>query len=191
MLGQTASGNFLFSKTSIDGVIIVDVKRHDDERGYFMETYRREDFEAGGVTCEFVQDNQSVSTRGVLRGLHFQVNFPQSKLVRVVSGSVFDVAVDLREGSPTYGAWEGVILSAENSRQLFIPRGFAHGFLVLSDTVVFFYNCDDVYQAKDEGGLMWKVTAPGISRPPLEGDTLFEESKIILSEKDRHHPPFR
>lgn len=191
MLSRTTSGNFLFSQTSIDGVIIIDVKRHDDERGYFMETYRREDFEAGGVSCEFVQDNQSVSTRGVLRGLHFQVNFPQSKLVRVASGSVFDVAVDLREGSPTYGAWEGAILSAENSRQLFIPRGFAHGFLVLSDTAVFCYKCDDVYHANDEGGLMWNDPALGIRWPPLEGDTLFEESKIILSEKDRHHPLFR
>ena len=121
------SGNFTFTKTSIDGVIVVDAKAYGDARGYFMETYKRPDFVAGGIDVEFVQDNQSASTKGVLRGLHFQINHPQSKLVRVVEGEVFDVAVDLRPGSPTYGKWEGVVLSAENHRQFFIPRGFAHG----------------------------------------------------------------
>lgn len=122
------SGNFTFTQTSIEGVIIVDVKAYGDDRGYFMETYKRPDFVAGGIDVDFVQDNQSSSTKGVLRGLHFQINHPQSKLVRVVSGEVFDVCVDLREGSPTYGQWESVILSAENKRQFFVPRGFATAF---------------------------------------------------------------
>ena len=139
MSDQVISGNFTFTETSIEGVKIVDVKVYGDDRGYFMETYKRPDFIAGGIDCEFVQDNQSSSTRGVLRGLHFQIEHPQAKLVRVVSGKVFDVAVDLRKGSPTYGKWEGVVLSAGNKRQFFIPRGFAHGFLVLSDTAEFCY----------------------------------------------------
>lgn len=127
MAEQITSGNFTFTKAAIEGVVVVDVKSYGDERGYFMETYKRENFVAGGIDCEFVQDNQSASSKGVLRGLHFQIEHPQSKLVRVVEGAVFDVAVDLREGSPTFGQWEGVVLSAENRRQLFIPRGFAHG----------------------------------------------------------------
>ena len=125
-----------------------------------------------------------------MRGLHFQINHPQSKLVRVVSGEVFDVAVDLREGSSTYGKWEGVILSAENKRQFFIPRGFAHGFLVLSDTAEFCYKCDDVYHPNDEGGLMWNDPAIGIEWPALQGDESFDESKIVLSDKDKRHPAF-
>ena len=183
------SGNFTFTKTSIEGVVIVDAKRFGDERGYFMETYKRPDFVAGGIGCEFVQDNQSSSGKGVLRGLHFQIEHPQAKLVRVISGEVFDVAVDLREGSPTYGKWEGVVLSAENRRQFFIPRGFAHGFLVLSDTAEFCYKCDDVYHPDDEGGLMWNDPAIGIDWPPLQGDAAFDPAKITLSEKDRNHPP--
>ncbi|MCI2241783.1 dTDP-4-dehydrorhamnose 3,5-epimerase [Adlercreutzia faecimuris] len=184
------SGNFTFTETSIEGVVIVDVKSHGDDRGYFMETYKRPDFEAGGITCDFVQDNQSSSVRGVLRGLHFQIEHPQSKLVRVVSGEVFDVAVDLRPGSPTYGRWEGVVLSAENRRQFFVPRGFAHGFLVFSDEAEFCYKCDDVYHPNDEGGLMWDDPAIGVEWPPLSGDEAFDPAKVILSEKDRHHPPF-
>ena len=184
------SGNFTFTKTSIEGVTIVDVKAYGDSRGYFMETYKKPDFVAGGIDVDFVQDNQSSSTKGVLRGLHFQINHPQSKLVRVVSGEVFDVAVDLREGSPTYGKWEGVILSAENKRQFFIPRGFAHGFLVLSDTAEFCYKCDDVYHPNDEGGLMWNDPAIGIEWPALQGDNKFDESNIILSDKDKVHPAF-
>lgn len=183
------SGNFTFTETSIEGVIIVDVKSYGDDRGYFMETYKQPDFAAGGIDVEFVQDNQSSSIRGVLRGLHFQKEHPQSKLVRVVSGEVFDVAVDLREGSPTFGKWEGVILSAENKRQFFIPRGFAHGFLVLSETAEFCYKCDDVYHPNDEGGLMWNDPAIGIEWPPLCGEDVFCDSKIILSDKDRTHPP--
>lgn len=145
MSNQVISGNFIFTDTSIEGMKIVEVKAYGDDRDYFMETYKRPDFIAGGIDCEFVQDNQSSSTRGVLRGLHFQIEHPQAKLVRVVSGKVFDAAVDLRKGSPTYGKWEGVVLSAENKRQFFIPHGFAHGFLVLSDTAEFCYKCDDVY----------------------------------------------
>lgn len=184
------SGNFTFTKTSIDGVLIVDVKSYGDDRGYFMETYKKSNFKAGGIDVDFVQDNQSSSIRGVLRGLHFQVNYPQSKLVRVVSGEVFDVAVDLREGSPTYGKWEGVVLSAANRRQFFIPRGFAHGFLVLSDVAEFCYKCDDVYHPNDEGGLMWNDPDLGIEWPPLKGESMFDPEKIILSEKDKHHPSF-
>lgn len=185
------SGNFTFTETSIEGVIIVDVKSYGDERGYFMETYKKPDFVAGGIDVDFVQDNQSSSTKGVLRGLHFQINHPQSKLVRVVSGEVFDVAVDLREGSPTYGKWEGVILSAENNRQFFIPRGFAHGFLVLSETVEFCYKCDDIYHPNDEGGIMWNDPAIGIEWPALQGDVEFDEAKMILSEKDKSHSPLK
>ena len=188
-MDQISSGNFTFTKNSIDGVVIVDVKSFGDARGYFMETYKREDFVKGGIEAEFVQDNQSSSTKGVLRGLHFQIEHPQSKLVRVVSGTVFDVAVDLREGSPTWGKWEGVILSAENRRQFFIPRGFAHGFLVLSDAAEFCYKCDDVYHPGDEGGLMWNDPEIGIEWPALEGDDLFDPAKVVLSEKDQKHPP--
>ena len=183
------SGNFTFTTTSIEGVIIVDVKHYGDRRGYFMETYKRPDFVAGGITCDFVQDNQSSSTRGVLRGLHFQIEHPQAKLVRVINGAVFDVAVDLRPGSPTWGKWEGVLLSAENRRQFFIPRGFAHGFLVLSDEAEFCYKCDDIYHPGDEGGLMWDDPEIGIEWPALIGDKLFDPSKLVLSDKDRLHPP--
>lgn len=185
------SGNFTFTKTSIEGVIVVDVRVFGDDRGYFMETYKKPDFDAGGIDVDFVQDNQSSSTKGVLRGLHFQIEHPQSKLVRVVKGSVFDVAVDLREGSPTYGKWEGVVLSADNHRQFFIPRGFAHGFLVLSDEAEFCYKCDDVYHPNDEGGLMWNDPAIGIEWPAMEDDDVFDEAKVILSDKDKVHPPFQ
>ena len=190
MRESITSGNFTFTPTSIEGLVIVDVKSYGDERGYFVETYKRPDFEAGGITCDFVQDNQSSSGRGVLRGLHFQVEHPQAKLVRVIRGEVFDVAVDLREGSPTYGKWEGALLSAENHRQFFIPRGFAHGFLVLSDGAEFCYKCDDVYHPGDEGGIMWDDPAIGIEWPPLQGDEAFDPSKVILSDKDKKHPPF-
>ncbi len=187
---QIASGNFTFTQTSIEGVTIVDVKSYGDDRGYFMETYKQPDFVAGGIDVDFVQDNQSSSVKGVLRGLHFQINHPQSKLVRVVSGEVFDVAVDLRPSSATYGKWEGVVLSAENKRQFFIPRGFAHGFLVLSDTAEFCYKCDDIYHPNDESGLMWNDPEIGIVWPAMQGDKIFDESKIILSDKDKVHPAF-
>lgn len=185
------SGNFTFADTSIEGVKVVDVKSYGDARGYFMETYKRPDFVAGGIDVEFVQDNQSSSTKGVLRGLHFQIEHPQSKLVRVVSGEVFDVAVDLRPGSPTWGKWEGVVLSAENRRQFFIPRGFAHGFLVLSETTEFCYKCDDVYRPGDEGGLMWDDPEVGIDWPALQGDEVFDSSKVVLSDKDKVNAALR
>ncbi|MCL1797441.1 MAG: dTDP-4-dehydrorhamnose 3,5-epimerase [Eggerthellaceae bacterium] len=175
------SGNFTFTNTSLEGVKIVDVACFGDERGYFMETYKRSDFLVGGIDAEFVQDNQSSSSKGVLRGLHFQIARPQAKLVRVVSGEVFDVAVDLRKDSPSYGKWEGVVLSAENRRQFFIPRGFAHGFLVLSQTAEFAYKCDDVYRPGDEGGLLWSDVDVNISWPPLD-------CAYVLSEKDRANP---
>jgi dTDP-4-dehydrorhamnose 3,5-epimerase len=181
-LAQTF-GNFTFTPTQIEGVVVVDVRRFEDPRGYFAETYKRENFVDGGINVEFVQDNQSCSTQGVLRGLHFQKNHPQSKLVRVIEGEVFDVAVDLRPGSATYGRWEGVTLSAQNMRQFFIPRGFAHGFLVLSPTATFVYKCDDVYHPNDEGGLMWNDPTIGVEWPAIEGEPL-------LSEKDQHHPSF-
>lgn len=184
-------GSFTFTKTSIDGVIIVDTKQFGDARGYFMETYKDEDFRAAGIDTTFVQDNQSSSTKGVLRGLHFQIAHPQAKLVRVVRGCVFDVCVDLRKGSSTYGAWEGVILSAENHRQFFVPRGFAHGFLVLSDEAEFVYKCDDVYHPHDEGGLMWNDPEIGIVWPAIDGDERFDPAHVILSEKDQVHPTLK
>ena len=177
-------GKFNFIKTSIDGVIIVEPTAYGDSRGYFMETYQREDFIKGGIDVDFVQDNQSMSVKGVLRGLHFQIKHSQSKLVRCIKGEVFDVAVDLREGSPTFGKWEGVILSAENKRQFFIPKGFAHGFLVLSDEAEFVYKVDDFYHPNDEGGLMWNDPEIGIEWP-IPADV-----EVLLSDKDKIHPPF-
>jgi len=181
---KITSGNFTFTETSIEGVKIIDIKTYGDERGCFMETYKRPDFIVGGIECDFVQDNQSLSTKGVLRGLHFQIKHPQSKLVRVVSGKVFDVAVDLRKGSDTYGKWEGAVLSAENKRQFFIPKGFAHGFLVLSDTAVFCYKCDDVYRPGDEGGILWNDADIAVEWPSIDAE-------IILSEKDKAQPAFK
>ncbi len=180
------SGNFTFRETAIEGVKVVDVKSYSDQRGYFMETYKRSDFVKGGIDVEFVQDNQSSSTKGVLRGLHFQIEHPQSKLVRVISGKVFDVCVDLRPDSVTYGQWEGIILSAESRRQFFIPRGFAHGFLVLSESAEFCYKCDDIYHPNDEGGIAWNDPTLGIVWPPLDGDMAFDNSKLIISAKDMH-----
>ena len=173
-------GNFTFNKTDIDGVYIIDVKTYGDNRGYFMETYKDSDFKAAGLDYNFVQDNQSSSRKGVLRGLHFQKTHPQAKLVRVIKGEVFDVAVDLRKGSKTYGKWVGVLLSEENHRQFMIPRGFAHGFVVVSDYAEFAYKCDDVYHPEDEGGIMWNDPAIGIEWP--------DAGEIILSEKDKVHP---
>lgn len=184
MAEPVVSGNFTFSPTSIDGVVVIETKSYGDERGSFMETYKRPDFVAGGIDVDFVQDNQSSSVRGVLRGLHFQIDHPQAKLVRVVEGEVFDVCVDLRAGSPTFGQWEGVVLSAENRRQFFIPRGFAHGFYVLSESAVFAYKCDDIYHPNDEGGIRWDDERIGVEWPLLEG------CDVILSDKDRRHPSF-
>ena len=172
-------GKFVFNKTAIDGVYVIEPTVFGDERGYFMETYSEADFKEAGLDYTFVQDNQSSSRRGVLRGLHFQKEHPQAKLVRVLSGEVFDVAVDLREGSPTYGEWVGELLSADNHRQLMIPRGFAHGFLVVSETAEFAYKCDEFYHPEDEGGVMYDSC--GIEWPEIE-------SELILSEKDLRHP---
>ena len=173
-------GNFTFNETKIKGVYIIDVKTYGDERGYFMETYKESDFAAAGLDYKFVQDNQSSSKKGVLRGLHFQKTHPQAKLVRVLSGEVFDVAVDLRKNSETYGQWVGVLLSGENHRQFMIPRGFAHGFLVVSDYAEFAYKCDDFYHPDDEGGIMWNDPDIGIDWGDVSG--------VILSEKDKKHP---
>ncbi len=153
----------------IEGLKVITPQVFGDERGYFMETYSKRDFEKIGIDMEFVQDNQSASKKGVLRGLHFQKNFPQDKLVRAIKGEVFDVAVDLREGSATFGKWFGVVLSAENKKQFFIPKGFAHGFLVLSDYAEFAYKCSDFYHPNDEGGLIWNDPDIGIDWPLQEG----------------------
>lgn len=154
----------------ISGLCVITPAVHGDDRGYFMETYSRRDMEENGIFVEFKQDNQSMSRKGVLRGLHFQKNHPQTKLVRVIRGSVFDVAVDLRPGSATYGKWFGVELTAENHRQFLIPRGFAHGFLVLSDEAEFCYKCDDFYHPNDEGGLAWNDPGIGIQWPRVQGE---------------------
>lgn len=172
-------GKFKFNTTDIEGVYVIEPTVYGDERGYFMETYSEEEFKEAGLNYNFVQDNQSSSRKGVLRGLHFQKNHPQAKLVRVLSGEVFDVAVDLRENSDTYGKWVGVLLSADNKKQLMIPRGFAHGFLVVSDTAEFAYKCDDVYHPEDEGGVMYNSC--GIDWPEIDVEP-------ILSEKDMKHP---
>ncbi len=174
--------NFNFIGTKIDGVFIVEPKVFGDSRGYFMETYHEQKFFEGGITAKFVQDNQSKSTKGVLRGLHFQKNHPQAKLVRVIKGEVYDVAVDIRKGSPTYGQYVGIVLSEENKKQFFIPRGFAHGFLVLSDEAEFVYKCDDFYHPEDEGGIMWNDPTIGVDWP-LEGI-----DEIKLSAKDMNNP---
>ncbi len=153
----------------IAGLCVITPAIHGDARGYFMETYSARDMAEAGIDTVFVQDNQSSSSRGVLRGLHFQKRFPQTKLVRVIRGTVFDVAVDLRSGSPTRGRYHGEILSEENRRQFLVPRGFAHGFLVLSDTAEFCYKCDDFYHPNDEGGMAWNDPEIGIVWPKLEG----------------------
>ncbi len=174
---------FTFTKTEIEGVYIIEPKVFGDERGYFMETYREEDFKNAGLNYNFVQDNQSRSHKGVLRGLHYQKHFPQAKLVRVIQGEVFDVAVDLRKNSPTYGKWVGVILSAENKKMFMIPRGFAHGFVVLSETAEFVYKCDEKYHPEDEGGIMWNDPDVGIVWPYVD--------EPQLSEKDKLHPSLK
>lgn len=153
----------------IEGLCLITPAVHGDSRGYFMETYSQRDMEEAGIDIVFVQDNQSMSTKGVLRGLHFQKQYPQTKLVRVIRGEVYDVAVDLRSGSPTYGKWHGELLTEENKKQFLIPRGFAHGFLVLSDSAEFCYKCDDFYHPNDEGGLAWNDPEIGIVWPKLTG----------------------
>lgn len=178
----------------IEGLCVITPAVHGDSRGFFMETYSRRDMEAAGLNCVFVQDNQSSSVKGVLRGLHFQKRYPQTKLVRVVRGEVFDVAVDLRKDSRTFGRYFGLLLSEENKKQLLIPKGFAHGFLVLSDVAELCYKCDDFYHADDEGGIAWNDPFLGITWPKLEGTYagtasakgyLVDGALLLLSEKDQ------
>ena len=176
-------GNFKFIETEIKDVYIIEPKLYGDNRGYFMETYKEESFKEAGLNYTFLQDNQSKSKKGVLRGLHFQKTHPQAKLVRVLEGEVFDVAVDLRKDSPTDGKWVGVILSAENNKQFMIPRGFAHGFVVLSETATFCYKCDELYHPEDEGGIMWNDKDINIKWP--------YDGEILLSEKDKKHPTLK
>ena len=176
-------GNFTFIETEIDGVVVIEPKKYGDERGYFAETYRETDFVAAGLDYRFVQDNQSRSKKGVLRGLHFQKTHPQAKLVRCIEGEVFDVAVDLRKNSPTFGRAVGVVLSAERGNQFMIPRGFAHGFVVLSEYATFCYKCDEIYHPEDEGGIIWNDPEIGIEWRDV--------GEILLSEKDKRHPTLR
>ena len=171
---------FNFTETSIEGLIIAEPTLYGDKRGYFMETYNEKEFKGAGLRAEFVQDNESRSEHGVLRGMHFQIKYPQTKLVRVLSGEVFDVAVDLRPGSKTYGAWVGVYLSGENKKMLYIPESFAHGFLVTSDTAVFAYKCSEFYRPEDEGGFIYDDETIGIKWPA--------DTEPKLSEKDRRLP---
>ena len=172
-------GKITVTPCDIEGLYVIEPTVFKDERGYFVETYNQNDMKEAGLDMVFVQHNQSMSTRGVLRGLHFQKQFPQGKLVRVVRGKVFDVAVDLRSDSKTYGKWFGVELSAENMKQFYIPEGFAHGFLVLSDEAEFCYKCTDFYHPGDEGGLAWNDPEIGVEWPLEEGVDL------IISEKDQ------
>lgn len=175
-------GEIKVSTCEIEGLKVIEPKVFGDSRGYFFESYNQNDYNAAGITEVFVQDNQSASVKGVLRGLHFQKEFPQDKLVRVIRGEVYDVAVDMREGSATYGKWFGVLLSEDNKKQFFIPKNFAHGFLVLSEYAEFAYKCTDFYHANDEGGLIWNDPDIGIEWPLQDG------VELIMSEKDQNWP---
>ena len=175
-------GQIKVTRCEIEGLMVIEPKVHRDERGYFVETYNERDLEEEGFFKRFVQDNQSMSSGGVLRGLHYQKQFPQGKLVRVLFGKVFDVAVDIRPGSETYGKWFGVELSEENMKQFYIPEGFAHGFYVMSEKAVFAYKCTDFYHPNDEGGILYSDPDIGIKWPFNEGD------EVILSEKDKLWP---
>lgn len=179
-------GQIRVTKLEIPGLCLIEPAVHGDSRGYFMETYNQNDMREAGLDMVFVQDNQSMSVKGVLRGLHYQKQYPQGKLVRVVRGKVFDVAVDLRKNSPTYKKWYGVELSAENKKQFYIPEGFAHGFLVLSDEAEFCYKVTDFWHPNDEGGLLWNDPEIGVEWPLEE---LGCEPQ--LSEKDRINPTFK
>lgn len=191
-------GQIKVTETAIKGVYVIEPTVYGDERGYFVETYNLNDMREAGLDMVFVQDNQSLSVKGVLRGLHFQKQFPQGKLVRVIQGSVFDVAVDLRTGSETYGQWFGVELTEENGKQVYIPEGFAHGFLVLSDVAKFCYKVTDFYHPGDEGGIAWNDPKINIKWPHLageyqgtasaEGYKLEDGTKLNLSEKDQGWP---
>ncbi|MBR4182839.1 MAG: dTDP-4-dehydrorhamnose 3,5-epimerase [Lachnospiraceae bacterium] len=187
-------GQIHVTKTQIEGLVVIDPTVHGDDRGYFSETYNQQDFNEAGIDAVFVQDNESMSKKGVLRGLHFQKEYPQAKLVRVIEGAVFDVAVDMRKGSDTYGKWHGEILTEDNHKQFFIPQGFAHGFLVLSDKARFCYKVTDFYHPGDEGGLAWNDPTIGIEWPDVRGEypgsadpsgySLSDGTPLNLSEKD-------
>ncbi len=186
-------GQIKVTYTPIEGLAVIEPAVHGDSRGYFTETYNKRDMADAGLNMDFVQDNQSMSVKGVLRGLHYQKQYPQGKLVRVVRGEVYDVAVDLRKGSKTYSKWYGVLLSADNKKQFYIPEGFAHGFLVLSDVAEFCYKVTDFYHPGDEGGLAWNDPAVGIDwgvvgdyrgSADAEGYTLKDGTPLILSDKD-------
>ena len=189
-------GQIKVTKAPINGLYIIEPTVHGDSRGYFMETYNQRDMEEFGLDMTFVQDNQSMSTKGVLRGLHFQINHPQGKLVRVIKGRVFDVAVDYRKDSPTYLQWFGVELTEENKKQFYISPGFAHGFLVLSDVAEFCYKCTDFYHPNDEGGLAWNDPKIGIKWPEIvgeyqgsasaEGYSIHDGTPLNISEKDQN-----
>lgn len=174
---------FLFLETKIPGILIIQPQVFGDNRGYFMETYKKSDFLVAGIDREFVQDNESSSTKGVLRGLHFQKDHTQAKLVRVTQGEVYDVAVDVRPGSETYGQWVGVTLSSEKKNMLYIPEGFAHGFLVLSEKAEFVYKCTDVYDPKSEGGIPWNDPTIAVEWPAID-------CEYKTSEKDEKHESF-
>lgn len=178
-------GKFKFKKTKIEELYIIEIEPFKDERGYFMETYNEKDFFEFGLKMKFVQNNESSSTKGVLRGLHFQKQFPQGKLVRCTKGKVFDVAVDLRKNSKTYGSWEAVVLSEDNFLQFYIPEGFAHGFYVMSKTATFSYSVTNFYKKDDEGGLLWNDADISI-KWPIEA-----QQDVVLSEKDRKNPTLK
>ena len=192
-------GQIKVTKAPIEGLYIIEPKLYSDYRGYFMETYNQSDMAEAGLGMTFVQDNQSMSIKGVLRGLHYQINYPQGKLVRVIKGRVFDVAVDIRKDSPTYLQWYGVELSEENKKQFYISSGFAHGFLVLSDIAEFCYKCTDFYHPEDEGGIAWNDPTIHVSWPGVigaykgtalaEGYTLEDGTKLTISEKDQNREP--
>ncbi|MBO6140205.1 MAG: dTDP-4-dehydrorhamnose 3,5-epimerase [Ruminococcus sp.] len=193
--------NVLKNVGGIEGLCVIEPAVHGDSRGYFTETYNKRDMAEAGLDIDFVQDNQSGSTKGVLRGLHYQKQFPQTKLVRVISGTVFDVAVDLRKGSKTFGKWFGIELSKENKKQFLIPKGFAHGFLVLSETAEFCYKVDDFYHQSDEGGIAWNDPDIGVIWPQVTGEyngsadpsgyTLTDGTPLNLSDKDKCQPSFK
>jgi dTDP-4-dehydrorhamnose 3,5-epimerase len=174
---------FTFSICPISGLFEIQPKMFGDNRGYFMESYSQKHYEDAGIAAKFVQDNQSSSVKGVLRGLHYQKKHAQGKLVRAIEGEIFDVAVDIRPRSPTRGKWYSVILSGEKQNQFYIPEGFAHGYLVLSDTALFTYKCTDFYKPEDEGGIIWNDPSIGIKWPDLGMD-------YILSDKDKALPEF-